>query len=111
MACRKNKMKYYKFNDFWDTLRKDLDAIEQKAKEDEEEKKSRRKGSQRVRWTEDMEIACHKKRIIRERKLANAELKMTAKALLAIRREALRLLLEEESKMYEEEMRALEITF
>ncbi|XP_060592298.1 uncharacterized protein LOC132747010 [Ruditapes philippinarum] len=104
MACKGRQMRSYKFNDFWDTLVKDIEHIEQKVKEEEEEKKSKRKGSDRQRWTEEMEIACHRRRIKRERIKAGADVKLAAKAFLIIRREALRQLLEEEEKMYKDEL-------
>jgi hypothetical protein len=44
----------------------------------------KRKGSDRQRWTEEMEIACHRRRIKRERIKAGADVKLAAKAFLLV---------------------------
>ncbi|XP_045189902.1 cilia- and flagella-associated protein 141-like isoform X2 [Mercenaria mercenaria] len=60
--------------------------------------------NQRAAWNENLEEASWKKRIRSEGDIIKAELRMAAKAALAVRRVALKQLLEKELEMWEKEL-------
>ncbi|WAR00468.1 hypothetical protein MAR_024850 [Mya arenaria] len=109
MADRENVVRLHKYNDFWDSLVKDVNTIvlkaEGKADADTEEACDKEKNvNQRAGWNENLEVASWKKRIQNEAEYIKSEIRMAAKASLAVRRVALKQQYERELAQWEKEL-------
>ena len=58
----------------------------------------------RSEWAEGLEESSYRKKIKQEKKIIKSELKFAGKSIVAVRRAALRNLLEQEHDMYEKEL-------
>ncbi|KAK3592949.1 hypothetical protein CHS0354_036809 [Potamilus streckersoni] len=84
MAERDNIVRLHKYGDFWDEMASHFSHIEEAAM-DEETRRKENIVSQRALWNESLEQSSWTKRIKEENKKIKEELRMAAKASLAVR--------------------------